>query len=186
MYAMLPVSRRIFIVAFLAALPLALHGQNKGTTTPPEVKRTVESFLGNWTQTGTDTEPNSKTPSHFTGTLDCESAALGVAVNCRLVNDGSDGVRVEMACVIGYSPEERLVRLMEISSSGSYHDHKGTWMGDKIQFEPLTYSLAGKKVTEYFTISFPSPDKMVVRSVVETAEGKSTMEVIGTRHTSRR
>ncbi len=171
MDAILSQSRHIIIFVFLTILPLAVHGQNKGTAIPPEVKKTVESFLGHWTLTGTYTEPNSKTPSHLTVTIDCESAARGMAVNCRMASDETGGGHVEAASVIGYSPDEQLVRLMEISSSGSYHDHKGPWRGNEIQFEPLTYSISGKKVIEYFAISFPSLGKITVKSVTETTEG---------------
>ncbi|MGI8838771.1 MAG: hypothetical protein ACR2H4_19335 [Pyrinomonadaceae bacterium] len=107
-----------------------------------------------------------------------------MAVNYHMASEEKGGGRVEAASVIGYSPDEQLVRLMEISSSGSYHDHKGPWRGNEIQFEPRTYSISGTKVTEYFAISFPSPGKITVKSVTETTEGRSTMELVGTRRTS--
>jgi hypothetical protein len=70
---------------------------------------------------------------------------------------------------------------MEISSSGSYHDHKGRWRDNEIVFEPLTYSVSGRKTTEHFSIGVPAPGKLTVKSIEEGAEGKSTMELTGAR-----
>jgi hypothetical protein len=70
---------------------------------------------------------------------------------------------------------------MEISSAGEYHDHRGIWKGDEIQFEPLTYTASGATLTESFTPSFPSPGKTLWKWIVETSEGKSRIEVVGTR-----
>jgi hypothetical protein len=95
--------------------------------------------------------------------------------------EGTDGSRVELTSVIGFSPDERIVRLMEISSSGSYHDHRGRWQDDQIVFEPLTYSVSGRKTTEHFAIRVPEPGKMTIESIEEGAEGKSTMLLTGAR-----
>ncbi len=184
MHTIFSTGRHFLAVAILTALPLVAPGQSTGSAAPPSVKKTVDAFLGHWALTGSFTGPNSKTSSQLTVTIDCELAALGMAVNCRMTGDDTGGGHVEMASVIGYSPDEQLVRLMEISSSGSYHDHRGPWRGNVILFEPLTYSVSGKRTTEYFSISFPSPDMMAVKSVTETKEGKSTMELLGRRRTS--
>jgi hypothetical protein len=161
------------------ALPLAGHGQSGGSAAPPEVKKTVDAFLGRWTLTGTYTESNSKNPSHLTVTIQCESALLGVAVICRMTSDDTGGGHIEVASIIGYSPDEQRIHLMEASSSGSYHEHRGRWIGDVIQFDLLSKSEAGKQIVEDFSIGFPSPGTMRVKSVEETAEGRSTMDIMG-------
>lgn len=181
MQTVLSRGRRAVALVILTARPRMAHGQSGGSAAPPEVKRTVEAFLGHWNLTGSYTEPNSKTPSRLTVTIQCESAALRMAVICRMASDETGGGHVEMASIIGYSPEERLVRLMEVSSSGSYHEHKGRWSGNVIQFELLSKSVAGKQIIEDFSIGFPSPGKMTVRSVEETAESKATMDLVGTK-----
>lgn len=159
----------------------ALLAQSEKQATPTEVKRTVDAFLGHWVLTGTDTEPGAKVPAHFDITIDCKPAALGAAVTCGFAGRLPSAGPIEAASIIGYSPDEQLVRWMEISSTGEYHDHKGRWKGDTIDFEPLTYSIGGKQATEYLSISFASPDKMTLRSITETADGKSILECAGKR-----
>jgi len=149
--------------------------------TPPDVKRTTDAFLGRWVLTGTDTEPSPQAPARFNLTIDCKPAALGAAVNCSFVGRLPGVGRVEASSVIGYSPDEQVVRWMEISSTGEYHDHRGQWKGDVIEFEPLEFSISGKKATEYLSIGFPSAGKLTLRSVTETGEGKSILECAGTR-----
>jgi len=83
--------------------------------------------------------------------------------------------------VIGYSPDEHIVRWMEISSTGEYHDHRGSWKADAIHFEPLTYTLAGAKLTEHLTVGFPSAGKITLKSITRSSEGKSQLELAGTR-----
>jgi len=114
------------------------------------------------------------------GTMDCKSAALGAAVSCLIAADIS-GARIEAATVIGYSPDDQLVRWMEISSTGEYHDHHGQWRGDRIVFEPLTYTVGGAKMTEFFAISFASSDRMHWKATTKMPEGESRLELIGRR-----
>jgi hypothetical protein len=147
---------------------------------PPEVKKTVDAFAGHWTLTGSATEPDTKSASSVKATMDCKPAALGAAVNCLVAADIS-GSRIEAVAVIGYSPDERSVRWMEISSSGEYHNHRGAWRGETIQFEPLSYTVMGVKMIEYFMISFQSPDNMDFKATTKTPEGTSRLKLVGTR-----
>jgi len=179
MQAVLPKGRHIAAFALLMALPLAGHGQGAGSAAPPEIKKTVDAFLGRWTLTGDYGEPNSKTPLRLTVSIQCESALLGMAVICRMRSDDTGGGHIEVASIIGYSPDDQRIHLMEASSSGSYHEHRGRWKGDVIQFERLSKSEAGKQIVEDFSIGFPSPGTMRVRSIEETAEGSSTMDIVG-------
>jgi hypothetical protein len=159
----------------------AVLAQSPQRASPPEVKRTVDAFLGHWVLAGTDSEPGAKVPAHFDITIDCKSAALGAAITCGFAGRLPGVGPIEAASVIGYSPDEQLVRWMEISSTGEYHDHKGRWKGNGIEFEPLAYSIGGKQATEYLSIRFDSFDKMTLRSVTETADGKSIIECVGER-----
>lgn len=160
------------------------YGQGHDAAQSPEIRKTVDSFLGHWTMTGTYREPNALSAVKLTSKMDCELTALGKAVTCHVVTTGSDGSRVELTSVVGFSPDEGLVRLMEISSSGSYHDHKGQWRDNQIVFEHLTYSVLGRKTTEHFSIEVPAPGKMKIESVEEGSDGKSTMELSGARRES--
>ena len=121
----------------LVALSSTAHGQSSVPAIPPGVKKTVDAFLGHWILTGSSIDPGSKTPSRVTGTIDCEPAAGGMAVRCRVVNAVTGGSQVEISTIVGYSPDDRQVHLMEAASSGSFHEHRGRWNGPVIQFERL-------------------------------------------------
>ena len=155
--------------------------QSLGSAMPAEVKKTVEVFAGHWTLRGTDVEPAAKGPVNFGMTMECKPTALGAAVTCRFAGKLPPVGPIEAAAVIGYNPEEQVVRWMEISSTGEYHDHRGRWKGDQIEFEPLEYSIAGKKATEYLQVSFPGAGELKLTSVTETAEGESVLKCRGTR-----
>ena len=160
----------------------AAQGQSGGTPPPPpEIKKTVDAFVGHWTLAGTDQEPGTAKPEHFNVVMDCKRAALGAAVACTIAGKVPGVGAIEASTVIGYSPDEKRVRWMEISSTGEYHDHKGPWNGDAIEFEPLPFSVGGEQATEYLSIRFPSPGQQVVRSVTETAAGQSILEWSGRR-----
>ena len=169
------------MAALLLAVPPVAAGQSGSAAASPEVKKVVEANLGHWNLTGTLTDPNSKTPSRLTVTIQCEAAALGMAVSCRVASDETGGGHAETVSIMGYSPDDQLVHLMEVSSSGSYHEHKGRWKGNVIQFERMVKVVAGKRIVEEFSIGFPSPGTITIKSVEETAEGRSTMELMGTK-----
>ena len=172
----------IAVILLLTAIRhRAVLAQNQQHATPPEVKRTVDAFLGHWVLAVRDTELGAKVSAHFEITIDCKPAALGAAVTCGFASQVPGVGPIEAASVIGYSPDEQLVRWMEISSIGEYHDHKGRWKGNGIEFEPLAYSIGGKQATEYLSVSFASPDQMTLRSVTETVDGKSILECAGER-----
>jgi hypothetical protein len=169
----------------LVGMSAAVQGQSKGEAIPPEITKTVNAFRGYWVLNGVDTEPSFQTPVHFQLTISCKPAALGAAVSCDFVGRLPGVGRIEAASVIGYSPEEQVIRWMEISSTGEYHDHRGKWKGDGIDFEPLEFSISGNKATEDLSVAFPSPGKLILRSVTETAEGKSTLQCTGKRLSSK-
>jgi hypothetical protein len=175
--------KRAIVAAILMVtlLPSRVHPQKTESATPPETKKTVNAFAGHWIITGTDVEPGANAPLKIELTLDCDRTALGAAVTCRFAGRLPDVGPIEAAAVIGYSPDEQVVRWMEISSTGEYHDHRGRWKGDEIEFEPLEYSVSSKKATEYLRIGFPASGKLTLTSVTETAEGKSVLECTGKR-----
>jgi len=141
----------------------------------PAVKKTVDAFVGRWSFVGIDAEPGAKA-AKLTMAIDCEIAALGAAVACTFAGQSVAVGRIEATAVIGYSPDEKVVRWMEISSTGEYHDHRGTWKGDAIEFEALPYTISGQRAVEELSIRFPSPGRLVLKSVTKTTEGSSTLE----------
>jgi len=170
--------RRLLCV--LLAVPQLLAGADSAPSTAPEVKKTVDAFAGHWTLTGTDREPGATTPATVNATMDCKSAALNAAVTCLIAADIA-GTRIEAATIIGYDPDDHLVRWMEISSTGEYHDHHGRWKGNQIRFEPLNYTAAGEQMTEYFSLSFASGARMIWKATTKTPEGESRLELTAIR-----
>ena len=179
MHTRLLVGGLILASMSLGALPLAAGGED-AMPLLPDVKKTVDTFDGHWVLTGTDSEPGTKVPVRVKAVIDCKPVALGAAVNCLIGADVS-GSHIEAATVIGFSPDEHVVRWMEISSTGEYHDHRGTWRGNEIRFAPLTYTIAGAKMTEYLTTVFPYSGKIILKSVTRMSNGVSRPELIGTR-----
>jgi len=170
---------RLLCVLLATALPCSVYAQT-APAKPPEVAKTVDAFVGRWSLKGTDREPGGAEPAPVTATFDCKPAALGAAVDCHIEAE-VQGERVEAAAVIGFSPDEHVVRWMEISSTGEYHDHKGTWQGNELAFEPLQYSVAGEKATENLSVAFPSSGRMTLKSTTRTAAGDSVLLLDGIR-----
>jgi hypothetical protein len=164
----------------LALAPVA-QGQSRPPAVPPEVKKTVDAILGHWTMTGSSTDPWSETPSRVTGTMDCEPAAGAMAARCRVVNAVTGGGHIELATIVGYSPDDHRVHLMEAASDGSFHEHQGSWNGTVIEFERLVKSVGGQRVIEDFAVGFPSPGMMTIRSTEYQTEGRATLDLVGTK-----
>jgi hypothetical protein len=163
----------------ITASTLAAHAEGSSAGTV-EVKKTVDTLVGHWVLTGTDMEPGAKASVPAKVIMDCAPTALRKAVSCHVwVDLGSE--HIEATFLIGYNPDEQVVRWMEIASSGEYHDHKGHWNGDEIQFEPLRYAISGVKMTEYFTAGFPSPGKTKWKWTVEASHGNQIVELTGSR-----
>jgi hypothetical protein len=163
-------------VALVASIFTA--GAANPVTGMTEIRRTVDTLVGHWVLIGTDVEPGKTSSVPAKLIMDCAPTALHRAVTCHMWADLA-GDRIEAALLIGYSPDEQLVRWMEIASSGEYHDHRGRWKGDAIQFEPLAYTISGVKMTEYLTISFPSPGTSKWKWTVEASQGNQVVELTG-------
>ena len=175
-----PAIRQLLLVMIAACHTSRAFAQDMSKGAPPEIRQTVNRLLGHWNFQGTDTEPNAK-PSRVALTIDCRPTALGAAVVCDLKGGVADSGPVEATAVVGYSPDEHVVRWMEISSSGEYHDHRGNWKGNALEFEPLSYTVLGKKYTEKFSLSFPASGDLQLKAVTESADGPSIIAGTATR-----
>jgi len=167
----------------LLMLVTASHAQNDNNAlaAAPEIKQTVNRLSGHWKFQGTDTESQAKEPSKVALTIDCRPTALGAAVVCDFRGNVADSGSVEATAVVGYSPDEHVVRWMEISSSGEYHDHRGNWKGNALEFEPLSYTVPHKGYTEKFSLRFPTDRELLLKAVTEGAGGVSIISGIATR-----
>ena len=170
--------KMLVLMWFGLGIMTTLYAEDKtqAPAMPVEVKKTVDSLAGHWIFVGSDTEPGAKGPAKVTMDIDCKPAALVLRSACTLVGQIAGIGPVEAASVVGYSPDERLVHWMEISSTREYHDHKGSWREDTVEFEPLPYTVSGKKNVENFRISFLSPGILVLKAITQTPDGSSILE----------
>jgi hypothetical protein len=175
----IPSCSRALLAIVLLATTLGARAE-RGPPPAREIKKTVDTFVGHWTLTGTNAEPDTKVPASVKATIDCKPQVFGAAVSCLIAADVS-GTRIEAVTIIGFSPDENGVRWMEISSTGEFHNHRGVWKGNEIQFEPLSYTVSGEKMTEHFSVRFPSADKMLFTAITQTSTGTSRLELTGTR-----
>ena len=159
----------------------AVLGQADVASVPPEVRKTVDAFLGHWSLSGTFNERISAAPSRVTGTMDCELTVGGIAVRCRVTKVDSGGAQIEIATIAGYSPDDNRVHLMEAATPGLYHQHAGRWKGSVIQFDRLTKSVGGKRIVEDFAIGFPSLGRMTISATEYDGRDRSTLRLVGTR-----
>jgi len=170
------------VICLLVLVMMAHVQNNNAVDAPPEIRQTVHRLLGHWKFQGTDTEPKNKEPSKVALTIDCRPTALGAAVVCDLRGNVAGSGSVEATAIVGYSPDEHVVRWMEISSSGEYHDHRGDWKGNSLEFQPLSYTVLRKRYTEKFSLRFPSDGELLLKSVTESIDGVSTIAGTATRN----
>ena len=148
---------------------------------PPDVARTVRALSGHWDFIGKDLAPGAKTAAKVVVTFDCAPTALDRAVACTIAGEIAGAGKIQASTVVGYSPDEHIVRWMEISSTGEYHDHRGGWKGDAIVFAPLPYTFLGEKFVEKLTLRFPSPDRFMMIAITDTKDGPDRLEGVARR-----
>lgn len=159
--------------AFGAAAPAAetpVTGPPPMPPPPPEVRRTVEAIIGEWTGAMTATVPGSGAES-FAWRVVCREAALGRGAECTMEGNPSIGP-LSQSCLVAYEPTHAAVHYMCVTSMGEVHDHRGKWVGDDaVEFEPLQDSMMGKPIVENVSWRFPDPKTLETTSVVEMTDG---------------
>ena len=165
----------------LAALAYTAELAGAQSAVGDNVKRTAAAFAGHWSFHGSVTEPGSTTAVALTAVMDCKPAVSGAAVACSLSAKVA-GSPVTAAMVIGFNAADQRVYWMEISSSGEYHAHRGSWRGDTVEFEPLVTQTEHGSSTERLQVAFPSTGTLILRSTTTTTDGASTIEARATRH----
>jgi hypothetical protein len=175
--------RAVVIWTMAAAIAATIAGATAHATDElsNDTRKTVAALLGRWTLRGTVIDSSSNAPAAVTVTMDCRSAARGVAVSCALSGRIAGIGPIGAAAVAGYNADDRRVYWMEISSTGEYHAHRGAWTGATITFEPLLFVQQGVSSTETFSLAFPGVGTMLLRSTTTTPGGSSTIEVKGQR-----
>jgi hypothetical protein len=168
-------NRTLRTLTLLAALTHS--GELVRAADAPEkaVKTTVAAFAGHWSFRGSVTELGSATAAPLTATMDCKSAVSGAAVACVLSAQVA-GAPVSAAMLIGFNAADQRVYWMEISSTGEYHAHRGSWRGKSVEFEPLVTPAERGSSTELLEVAFPSAGTLLLKSTTTTPDGSSTID----------
>jgi hypothetical protein len=163
-------------LALIAAVATAQPNQPPANR--PEVKKTVDAFVGKWTGTSTITAPG-KAPETVNVNVNCTKVALGAAVSCDLKSQGQATMRPDQTCLIAYDIDGNNVHLMCAMASGEVRDFQGAWSGDtRVQFQPLkTNAIAmggGGPATTALTFDWPSRGTFVLHSRSTLANGQTS------------
>jgi hypothetical protein len=169
-------------IGVLGSWVSSVHAQEKPATPPaaPEIKKTVDAFLGRWTLQSSMTPPGAQ-PIKFVETIDCKKAALGRGVYCRDTYKVPGMGAMEYNYLIAYDTDSKLVHMLALGSSGEVHDHKCSWKSEtEISCQPLKGMIDGKPMTE--DVAFTVEGKTLkVAGGVTTAEGNIKFEGTGKR-----
>jgi hypothetical protein len=174
-------NRTLRTLTFLAVLT-PCGALLRATPAPPDdgVKKTVAAFAGHWAFRGSVTESGSTSAAALTAVMDCKPAVSSAAVACSLSAQVAD-TPVAAAMLIGFNAADRRVYWMEISSTGEYHAHRGSWRGDTVEFEPLVTQAEHGSSMETLQVAFPSKGTLQLRSTTTTTDGSSTIEATAVR-----
>jgi hypothetical protein len=147
---------------------------------PPEVKKTVDTFVGKWNAELSLTMPG-QPPVKFKGVFDCKKIAGGTAVYCQQNTKVPGMGQMEESDLIVYDPETRSIRFMTWSNQGEIHDHKGTWKDDKTIEIKHEATMGGKPLSEVFEFTVTGPNTMAFKFTQKLPEGTSLFEGKATR-----
>jgi hypothetical protein len=107
---------------------------------PPEVKKTVDTFSGNWTVEGTVTGiPGTKGPVKMKESVSCQKAAGGLVAVCTGKGTAEGLGPVQDVLLVTWVAQEKAMHIVGADSMGEFHDHKCAWKDDKtVACDPLT------------------------------------------------
>lgn len=124
---------------------------------PPEVKKTVDAFVGTWTFEGNVMLPGAKAPLKATESITCRSAAGGRAAACSGKANIPGLGAMEDDALVTYDAEAKNVRFVGMDSMGEVHDHICAWKDDKtLACQTLNIMVQGQPASVEFTMTFPS------------------------------
>lgn len=160
-------------MAAIPGLAFAQGGAAAPPAPPPEVKRTVNAFVGTWTFEGTVTgAPGMKEPVKVKETMVCKKAAGGLVASCV----GSGNVpglgRMEDVLLATYDVEGKAVRIVGMSSMGEVHDHKCAWKDEKsMSCDPLAIVAGGAPATVDLVMSWSDAKNIAVTESTTMKDG---------------
>lgn len=172
--------RNLVLVAAVVATAMmanAASAQGGGAPAPaappPEVKRTVDAFVGSWTMEGTVTGvPGMKDAVKVKQTMVCKKAAGGMVASCAGNGVAAGLGKMEDVLLATYDAEGKAVRIVGMSSMGEVHDHKCAWKDDKtITCDPLAITAGGAPATVDLTATWPDAKSFTVTESTTTKDG---------------
>jgi len=162
----------------LPALALAAEKAGKAPAKPPpapEVKMTVDAFVGSTPFDCQFTAPGMDKPAKFKMSFDCKKTALGRAVQCAASAPKTAMGPWQGHFMVAYDEGGKAVHFMAVTSEGEVHDHGCQWKDKTMTCDPLKYAVPdggmasedlnmaweGKKVTFTSTASMPDGSKVL-------------------------
>ena len=147
---------------------------------PPELKKTVDAFVGTWTIDGTATMPGGA-PTKVKETIVCTKAVAGRVASCTGHANVPGMGKMEDLMIVTYDVEAKKVRVMGMSSLGEVHDHVCTWKDDKtLACDPLQIVAMGNPATVTLEMSWSDAKTVTMNETVTMKDGsKMSMEGVG-------
>ena len=145
---------------------------------PPELKKTVEAFAGNWVFDATVIAPG-LSPTKMKMKMDCQKTALGKGVACS-GNASIPGMGPwQGSFMVGYDLLAKQVHFMGVTSDEEVHDPKCLWKSDtSLVCETLKGGLGAQPATE--ELAFTAGPKMLAFKSVTTLKDGSKIDFEGT------
>lgn len=142
----------------------------------PEVKKTVDAFVGNWKVDAAITPPGAPAPVKFKAKIACKKISAGKAVGCALTAKVPQMGAYEANVMVAWDPYSKAVHFMSISSDDEVHDHKCAWKDDKtLSCEPLKGGSMGQAITEELSFTWDGPKSMTHRSTTTFGDGSKVV-----------
>jgi hypothetical protein len=180
-----PAGRPSPALALLAALTLFLPAQSshaqEAAKAAPELAKTVEAFVGQWTYDAT-VAVNGATPKKTKLTMGCTATAKGKALACTLKGNVPDSGPYEAGLLIGFDTFGKKVHFMAITSDEEVHDHVCAWSAPgTLACDALKGGMGGGEITEDLGFTF-NGDTGGFKSMVTMKDGtKVAFEATGRR-----
>ena len=164
------------LLLFVSALPVLAANP----TAAPEIKKTVDAFVGTWDLRTTMTLPGMP-PATFAEKVQCKEAVMGRAVTCIDTATIPGMGATEYAYLLGYDAETSAVHMFAIGSPGEVHDHKCAWKNEAtLDCEPLRATMAGSPITEAMSFVFAGDD-LTLKVTSTTKDGVVAIQSTGRR-----
>lgn len=171
--------KKVIVLAGLALGSLVgVARAEEAAPPPPEMKKTIEAFHGNWVFDGTVVPPGGA-PTKMKMKFDCQKTALGKGVACS----GSANIPGmgpwQASVMVGYDLLMKQVHFMAVTSDEEVHDHKCLWKSDtSLVCEPLKGGLGAQPATE--DLAFTVGPKLLAFKSVTTLKDGSKIDFEGT------